>query len=124
MAKRTTVLAHDDTDGSEAAEQVSFALDGVSFEIDLSERNAGQLREVLAPFVQAARRVGGRRRIGSKKAHITGATLEGVREYRQRHQDMRAWARRNGWNISDRGRLPAAVLEAYGKARDPESGSG
>lgn len=57
MAKRTTVLAHDDTDGSEAAEQVSFALDGVSFEIDLSERNAGQLREVLAPFVQAARRV-------------------------------------------------------------------
>lgn len=124
MAKRTTVLAHDDTDGSEAAEQVSFALDGVSFEIDLSERNAGQLREVLAPFVQAARRVGGRRRIGSKKAHITGATLEGVREYRQRHQDMRAWARRNGWNISDRGRLPAAVLEAYDKARDPESGSG
>lgn len=120
MAKRTTVLAHDDTDGSEAAEQVSFALDGVSFEIDLSERNAGQLREVLAPFVQAARRVGGRRRIGSKKAHITGATLE----HQQRHQDMRAWARRNGWNISDRGRLPAAVLEAYDKARDPESGSG
>ena len=56
MAKQTTVILVDDLDGSEATEQVEFAVDGRSYEIDLSARNSAKLREVLAPYISAARR--------------------------------------------------------------------
>src|SRR4051812_50119181 len=60
MAQKVQVILVDDVDGGEASETVSFSLDGVSYEIDVSESNAGALRDALAPWVGHARRVGGR----------------------------------------------------------------
>ena len=60
MAQQTTVRFIDDLDGSDASSTVTFALDGRSYEIDLSEDNAAKLRDALAPFVDAARKSGGR----------------------------------------------------------------
>lgn len=108
MAENFVVIALDDIDGSEAAERVRFALDGVSYEIDLSEANAHELRAVLAKYTCKARRVGGRT---PKRADDNGAVPPANdREFNQR---IRAWARQRGVDVSDRGRLPSSVVEAY-----------
>jgi hypothetical protein len=107
MAKQTTVTLIDDLDGSEADEQVEFAVDGRSYEIDLSKANSARLRDVLAPFVSAARRTGGRR-----SAPAAGRSTSD----REQNQAIREWAQQNGFTVSDRGRLPANVIEAYQKA--------
>ena len=65
MAKKVQIILEDDIDGSEAAETVSFALDGTSYEIDLSDANAAKLRDSLALFIGHAQKVSGRR--GSAK---------------------------------------------------------
>lgn len=114
MAQKLIVESVDDIDGSQADEHVLFGLDGVDFEIDLSERNAKVLREKLSPFVSGARRVGGRRKPRPKAS--SGITTETEQETRERNLLIRSWARKNGWEVSDRGRLPADVVEAYEKA--------
>src|SRR3954467_2454641 len=68
MAQKVQVILVDDVDGGEAAETVSFALDGVSYEVDLSEKNASALRDALGPWVGHARRVGGRSSGGRSRA--------------------------------------------------------
>lgn len=107
MAQKVQVILVDDLDGGEAEESVSFALDGVSYEIDLSAENAEALREQLAHWIGHARRVGGRSRArGTAKAAKAAKSTD--------LGDVRAWARKNGWpNISDRGRVSAEVMEAY-----------
>ncbi|MGH3366578.1 MAG: histone-like nucleoid-structuring protein Lsr2 [Nocardioidaceae bacterium] len=105
MAQRVHVVLEDDLDGGEAAETVSFSLDGISYEIDLSAKNAGKLRDSIAVYVGSARRVGGRRRKGSAKSARSSSSA-----------DVRAWARANGWDIPDRGRIAAEVREAYAAA--------
>ncbi|MGI5130827.1 histone-like nucleoid-structuring protein Lsr2 [Pseudonocardia sp. CA-107938] len=107
MAKQTTVTLIDDLDGSVADEQVEFAVDGRSYEIDLSAANSARLRELLAPFVSAGRRTGGRR----SPAGPSRSTSD-----REQNQAIREWAQQNGFAVSDRGRLPANVIEAYQKA--------
>ncbi len=107
MAKQTTVTLIDDMDGSEANEQVEFAVDGRSYEIDLSAANGGRLREMLAPFVSAARRSGGRR--GS----ATVAPVSRPSTDREQNQAIREWAQLQGMKISERGRIPSNALEAY-----------
>lgn len=107
MAKQTTVTLVDDLDGTEADEQVEFAVDGRSYEIDLSGTNSSRLREALAPFVSAARRTGGRRAsTGSSAAARPAAD-------REQNQAIREWAQRQGMKISERGRIPSNVLDAY-----------
>jgi hypothetical protein len=107
MAKQTIVTLIDDLDGSVAEEQVEFAVDGRTYAIDLSATNSNNLREALAPFVAAARRVGGgRRRSGSGSA--PRPTVD-----REQNQAIRDWAQQHGMKISERGRIPASVLEAY-----------
>lgn len=107
MAQRTMIQLIDDIDGSEAVETITFALDGVSYEIDLNEENSEQLRADFASWVGAARRSGGRARRGTApRAARTGRDLNAVRE----------WARENGYEVSDRGRVAARVLEAYDAA--------
>ncbi len=104
MAKRVQVVLEDDIDGGPAEETVSFGLDGVSYEIDLSAANAARLRESLASWVGAATRTGGRksaRRAGGRRNNVSA---------------VREWARANGYQINDRGRVPAAVQSAYDKA--------
>jgi hypothetical protein len=107
MATQTTVTLVDDLDGSNADEQVEFMVDGKVYAIDLSATNSKKLREALAPFVAAARRAGGRGRSG----RTTGTPRPVVD--REQNQAIREWAQKQGMKISERGRIPASVLEAY-----------
>ncbi len=107
MAQRVQVLLVDDLDGGEAAETVSFALDGVSYEIDLSEPNAEKLRSSLGKWVGHARRSGGRKITGRRGSNIAGRRdLNAIRE----------WGRQNGFQVSDRGRVSGELQAAYDKA--------
>jgi hypothetical protein len=107
MAKKVTVTLVDDFDGEGAADEtVEFGLDGVTYEIDLSSKNANKLRGDLKKWVDAGRRVGGRRR-GRSSGRGRGAID------REQSAAIREWARRNGHNVSTRGRIPADVIEAF-----------
>lgn len=109
MAKKVQVLLVDDVDKeSPADETVTFALDGVSYEIDLTTHNASRLRDALAVWIGHAERTGGRR---------TGrSTGPAGRAGRRDVGAIRDWARSNGYDISDRGRISTEVQEAYEKA--------
>jgi hypothetical protein len=109
VAKQTTVTLVDDLDGSPADEQVEFAVDGKAYEIDLSAANSARLRDALAPFISAARRTGSRRRSGA------GPVASRPSTDREQNQAIREWAVRQGMKISERGRIPSNVLEAYHK---------
>ena len=108
MAQRVEYKLVDDVDGTTAVETVSFSLDGVSYEIDLTAGNAKKLRNDFASWVGHARRSGGRK--SSRKAGAAAG---------QRRGDLsavRQWARKNGHQVSDRGRISAGILAAYDKA--------
>ncbi len=107
MAQKVQVILVDDVDGGEADETVSFALDGIGYEIDVSATNAEAIREALAPFVGHARRVGGRATVRGKVAKSRPAAE------RTDLSDVRAWARENGYQVSDRGRVSSEVRAAY-----------
>ena len=107
MAKQTTVTLVDDLDGSEAEEQVAFAVDGRSYEIDLSAANSARLRDVLGPFISVARRSSGRR------SSVAAAPAVRPSTDREQNQAIREWAQQQGMKISERGRIPSNVLEAY-----------
>ena len=114
MAQKVTVTLVDDLDGSTAEETVEFGLDGVSYTIDLSSGNAGKLRDALADFVGSARRAGGRKRIGPGRPAGAGAVkARPASADREQNQAIREWARKQGMKVSDRGRIPAEVLDAY-----------
>ena len=104
MAQRVQIILEDDIDGGTAVETLTFGIDGADYEIDLSEKNAKQLRDALSPWVAKARKTGGRRKRGTRVA--AGPDLGAVRE----------WAAKNGHKVSSRGRIPATVMEAYEKA--------
>ncbi|HET6300562.1 Lsr2 family protein [Microbacterium sp.] len=114
MARRIVHQLVDDLDGTVlevgSGETVLFSLDGVAFEIDLSNENAKSLRGALEPYVKAARRVSGGRGGGSSS---TSAPRKRRRAGQQDYSAIRAWAKENGYDISERGRVPANVLEAY-----------
>jgi hypothetical protein len=113
MAQKVMVSLVDDLDGGGADETVGFGLDGKSYEIDLSNENARKLREALSDFVAAARRAGNGGREGRRAA---GAASSGAAE-REQNQAIRDWAREQGMKVSDRGRIPADVAEAYHNAQ-------
>ena len=108
MAQKVQVILVDDLDGGEAEESVSFSLDGVSYEIDLSSLNAEALREAIAPWVGHARRVSGRatRGRGPGRPRAAAAAKTDL-------ADVRNWARENGYQVSDRGRVSQEVMTAY-----------
>lgn len=112
MAQQVRVLLTDDIDGSEATETVRFGLDGTEYEIDLSDSNAGQLREVVATYVSVARRVGGQR---GGVARVAGKKSSGESDLDP--VAVRAWAQENGIEVSPRGRIAGTVLEQYRAAR-------
>ena len=123
MAQRTVVSLIDDMDGeSEADETVEYALDGVTYEMDLSSDHAERLREVLAPYVAAARRTGGRARSGATsrgRSSGGGGGASGARgRGREALKAIRDWAKSSGWAVSDRGRLPSNVVEPYDAAHE------
>jgi hypothetical protein len=114
MAQRVQIVLEDDLDGGVAAETVTFGLDGVSYEIDLSDKNAGKLRDEFATWIGHARRSGGRRAAGRRPG--SGSSSTSSASSRRDLSAVRAWARSNGHQVSDRGRVSAAVQEAYDKA--------
>jgi hypothetical protein len=102
MAQKITVVLEDDLDGGPADETVHFRVGTAGYEIDLSTRNAATFRQQLAPFIGHARKVGrAPRRRG-----------QGV-SVRERSGTIRAWARDQGIAVSDRGRIPASVVQRY-----------
>jgi hypothetical protein len=121
MAQKTIVSLIDDLDGqSEAEETVEYAIDGVTYEIDLAKDNADALREVFAPYIAAARRTGGRVRSGrgsrGRSSGSGGAVSNVAGRGREAMKAIRDWAKSSGWAVSDRGRLPSNVVEAYDAA--------
>ncbi|HUA28613.1 MAG TPA: Lsr2 family protein [Streptosporangiaceae bacterium] len=104
MAQKVQVLLVDDLDGGEAAETVSFSLDGNSYEIDLSADNAGKLRKDFAQYIDHARRGGAGG--GRRRRARTGPG-------RERSAEIRAWARQRGHKVSERGRIPATIINEY-----------
>ncbi len=113
MAKKVTVTLVDDFDGEGTADEtVEFGLDGVSYEIDLSAKNAAKLRNDLKHWISAGRRVGGRRRgRGTPNGRGRGSID------REQSAAIRDWARRNGHNVSTRGRIPADIIDAFHAAK-------
>ncbi len=108
MARKVQMILLDDMDGSEAKRTVTFALDGKSYEIDLNEANLDKLSGALAPFVEKARKTAttARRSTGTRRATTGGSDASAVR----------TWARENGFEVSDRGRVPKEVRDAYDQA--------
>lgn len=111
MAQKVTVQLVDDLDGGPADETVSFSLDGVAYEIDLSTANSAALRDAFARYVGHARRTGGRSSGG--RGSSGGRRRSGGDN---RTAQIREWARANGHKVNERGRIPAAVIDAYEKA--------
>jgi hypothetical protein len=118
MAQKVETRLVDDLDGSTAVETVSFMVEGREYEIDLSAENAARLRDGLAEFVAAGRRTGGSRGRVAAAAPATGSKRAAMD--REQAAAVRDWARANGFEVSDRGRISSTVLAAYEK-RDSET---
>lgn len=108
MAKRVQVTLVDDYDGGEAHDAVQFALDGVTYEIDLSDENAATLRETFESWVENARRTGGRRRPTRRNEDAAGS---------EDSAQVRQWGKENGWKVGQRGALSDELREAYAAAQ-------
>lgn len=106
MAKRIVETLVDDLDGSEADRTIAFSINGDGYAIDLSSANAEKFEAALAPFVDAARRTSSGRGGGSARRRSGGGAAGDTKEARE-------WLRANGHQVSDRGRIPAPLLELY-----------
>ncbi|MFF5371326.1 Lsr2 family protein [Streptomyces sp. NPDC013187] len=112
MAQKVQVLLLDDLTGGDADETISFGLDGKDYEIDLNEKNAAKLRKALAPFLKAGRKTGGKSSAGNRgrKAKPSRSESEPSSEV------YRKWAASNGYEVSNRGRVPQSIKDAYAAA--------
>lgn len=108
MARKVEVQLIDDLDGSKAEETIKFSLDGVTYEIDLSRKNAAKLRNGLEPYVKAGQKLG--RTVVGRANPRARMTVTGGRE---QNQAIRDWAQRNGLQVSPRGRISRSVIEQY-----------
>jgi hypothetical protein len=107
MARQVITVLTDDLDGGTADRTVEFGLDGVTYTIDLSDKNAGRLRKVLDPYLTVATRM------GRGTAHRGPAVATSGRSNREQNQAIREWAVKNGYELSERGRIPASIVEAF-----------
>ena len=110
MAQKVLISMVDDIDGGDAHGTVTFGLDGITYEIDLSDDHASALRDELAPYIGHARRTGGRKARGTAPAPATVPN-------RERTQAIRAWATDNGYEMSARGRISTTIVDAYDAAQ-------
>jgi hypothetical protein len=110
MAKQTTVTITDDLDGSTNAKEVSFSLNGRSWVIDLSAKNRAALEKALKPYIAKGTEQGRRSNRGK-------AVRSSSRASRTNLTAVREWAKNNGHQVSDRGRISADVLKAYEAAQ-------
>ena len=105
MAQKVNITLVDDLDGSDASETVTFGLDGTTYEIDLNDSNAEALRDAIAGYVGHARKVTGGARRGRKATASSSNT-----------KDVREWARGQGLDVSERGRISGEIQQAYDAA--------
>ncbi len=110
MATQIQTLLIDDLEGGEAKETIAFAIDGTSYEIDLNDKNASNLREALSPFVTSARRAEAAPVRGRKRAAAQ-------RSSRDKSSEIRAWAKAHGLNVSERGRIASHIVAQYEAAQ-------
>lgn len=113
MARKVVYQLVDDIDGTVLdegkGETVKFALDGVDYEIDLTDNRAAELREALSEYIASARRVGGRQQRGTRtQLPATGPKRDLAA--------IRKWARANGHEVADRGRIPQNIIDAFDEA--------
>ena len=108
MAQKIHIVLEDDLDGSEATETVTFGLDGTTYEIDLNDANAAKLRDALAPYIGHGRKVGSAPRRGGRRAAAGNGGPSA--------KEIRDWARENGYDVPERGRVSADVRSAYDAA--------
>jgi len=117
VARKTQIMLEDDLTGElledGAGETISFALDGTSYEIDLSEENAGRLRDDLGRYTAAARKVSSSTRRAASSSGVPKRSSGGGRTDLAA---IREWAKVNGHEVSERGRIAGAVVEAYDAA--------
>lgn len=113
VAKQTITQLIDDIDGSEAEETITFGIDGANYEIDLNAKHAAKLRDALATYIGHATPLRRTRATGSTTRSSSSSANAPARADREQMQAIREWGRANGWEVSDRGRIPAALLEAY-----------
>lgn len=111
MAQKKHVVLIDDVDGSPASETVRFGLDGAEYEVDLNEKHAEALRESFAEWIGHARRVSGRKKATAGRR--SSASSRTASPSASDTAKVREWARQNGYTVSNRGRIPASVREAY-----------
>lgn len=111
MAREVIEKLIDDLDGGEAAETVSFGLDGATYEIDLGKKNAGAFRKALDRYVKAARRSPTSSRSSRRKSAPSGPAPRAKRDYDI--SQLREWAGANDVAVPARGRIPQAVVEQY-----------
>ncbi len=109
MAQRTVVRLTDDIDGSEATQTLTFGLDGTTYEVDLNDTHAEDLREILAPYVSVGRKVSGSG--GHGRSSATGPKQPSNSEVDPKA--VRAWAEANNITVSPRGRIKADIVEQY-----------
>ena len=112
MAQQFQVQYIDDIDGSDLgseADSIAFSFEGRDYTIDLGEANAAAFREAMAPYIEAAHRVGPtKRKTPARKSAAKGSGSD--------TKAIREWARENGYDVSDRGRIPADIMAAYAEA--------
>ena len=111
MARKVITLLTDDLDGGDADRTVEFGIDGVNYRIDLSEKNAGKLRKALDTYITAGSRIG--RGTAEVRRGRRGGGGAPTRSDRDQNRAIREWASKNGYEVSERGRIPAAVVEAF-----------
>ena len=110
MAVKTVLI--DDFDGTplSGVSTTTFALNGAQYEIDLSPENAEKLKDALAPFIKAGRRVGASSTARSTpRRRAAGRHSNGSNDV----SAVRVWAKEHGYELGDRGRIPAEILNAY-----------
>jgi hypothetical protein len=107
VARQVITTLIDDLDGSTAEETVRFGLDGVSYEIDVSGRNGSKLRRAFEPYITAGSRIG--------RGGIVGPTGPGKASAARRGENaaVRVWAAKHGYQVNERGGIPAAIVDAY-----------
>lgn len=113
MAKQVITVLTDDLDGGKADRTVEFGVDGVNYTIDLSDAHAGKLRKALDPFIAAGSRMH-RGKVEGRRPNRRGGGSTAGGTNRDENKAIREWAKKNGYQVSERGRIPVSVVRAYG----------
>jgi hypothetical protein len=116
VAQRTTVVVTDDLDGSEGAETFAFAFEGIEYEVDLGQSNAKKLKKALDPYIKAARKTGGKQ-LGGRRSSGRRSSASSGRSSSSDTAAIREWARSQGLQVSERGRVPQALRDQYAAAK-------